>query len=312
MANPFEAPGSWLRCALHAHTTNSDGELSPELLVRHYERAGFDVLAITDHWVRTEQRSSERLLVLPGTELNARLGPGNREAHVLALGVEADPERPLAEFPTLAETMRWVEEHGGVPYLAHPYWSGLRSHDLERCDGVAGLEVFNAGCELETGRGVSGVHWDEVLESGRTWLGIATDDCHHPGFDSALAWTWVRAAERSRAAVLEALREGCFYSSTGPELELVAVDGATVEVRCSPAQRITLLTGPGRGSTVGAGRLAYCFRGEIVERDASGYVTGARLAATRTAPYARLEVKDASGATAWTNPLWSESSGRRP
>ena len=46
----------WLRCALHAHTTNSDGELAPELLVRHYEWAGYDVLAITDHWVRTDER----------------------------------------------------------------------------------------------------------------------------------------------------------------------------------------------------------------------------------------------------------------
>ncbi len=51
--SPFDAPGLWLRCALHAHTTNSDGELAPDLLVRHYEWAGYDVLAITDHWVRT-------------------------------------------------------------------------------------------------------------------------------------------------------------------------------------------------------------------------------------------------------------------
>ena len=48
---PFEGDGVWLRCALHAHTTNSDGEMAPDMLVRHYEWAGFDVLAITDHWV---------------------------------------------------------------------------------------------------------------------------------------------------------------------------------------------------------------------------------------------------------------------
>src|SRR4051812_39240186 len=45
--------GTWLRCQLHTHTTNSDGELSPDLLVRHFDWAGYDVLAITDHWVRT-------------------------------------------------------------------------------------------------------------------------------------------------------------------------------------------------------------------------------------------------------------------
>ena len=49
----FLQKGAWLKCALHAHTTNSDGELPPADLVRHYEEAGFDALAITDHWVRT-------------------------------------------------------------------------------------------------------------------------------------------------------------------------------------------------------------------------------------------------------------------
>ena len=46
MPGPFDAEGEWLRCALHAHTTNSDGELAPSLLVRHYEWAGFDVLSL--------------------------------------------------------------------------------------------------------------------------------------------------------------------------------------------------------------------------------------------------------------------------
>jgi histidinol phosphatase-like PHP family hydrolase len=38
-----------LLCELHAHTTWSDGALAPAELVDLYGRAGFDVLAITDH-----------------------------------------------------------------------------------------------------------------------------------------------------------------------------------------------------------------------------------------------------------------------
>ena len=34
MVTPFDADGIWLRCALHAHTTISDGELAPDKLVR--------------------------------------------------------------------------------------------------------------------------------------------------------------------------------------------------------------------------------------------------------------------------------------
>ena len=58
MINPFQTEGTWLRCALHAHTTRSDGELQPEALVDHYERAEWDALAVTDHWTITRPPSS--------------------------------------------------------------------------------------------------------------------------------------------------------------------------------------------------------------------------------------------------------------
>src|SRR5205085_10279981 len=184
---PFEGDGVWLRCALLAHTTNSDGELAPDLLARHYEWAGYDVLAITDHWVRTVERSTRKLLVIPSTELNATAGGPQHDAHVLALGLGVDPELPDAGvgFGTLREVVAWVNEQGAVPYLAHTYWSGLRTDQFEECDGLVGIEVWNAGCELEVGRGDSSLHWDEALERGRRFFGIAADDSHHPGYDSA-------------------------------------------------------------------------------------------------------------------------------
>lgn len=305
MQNPFAELGAWLRCALHAHTTNSDGELSPSLLARHYERAGFDVLFVTDHWRRTVEPSTERLLVVAGTELDASTGVPGREAHVLGLGVDADPAEPGVEFPSIAETAAWVEAVGGVAFLAHPYWSGLAAPEFAGCEALLGLEVYNAGCELEVGRGVSAVHWDDVLEAdGRPWFAIAADDSHHPGFDSALAWTWVRAEEPSRDAVLAALRAGAFYSSTGPALEDVTLEGEVVEVCTSPARSVTLMTGRGRGASVNAGRLGYAYRGEILERSPEGAITRARLVAPRSAPYGRVEVTDWNGGRAWTNPLW--------
>jgi hypothetical protein len=46
MTDPWAADGTWLRCALHAHTTRSDGELAPKHLARHYERAGLDAMRL--------------------------------------------------------------------------------------------------------------------------------------------------------------------------------------------------------------------------------------------------------------------------
>jgi len=206
--NPFQADGLWLRCALHAHTTNSDGELAPEMLVRHYEWAGYDVLAITDHWARTVEPSTKKLLVIPSTELNAYAPTQEHDAHVLALGLEVDPVLPEGNFAPLEEVVAWIAENGGVPYLAHTYWSGLRTEQWWDCPGLLGIEVWNSGCELELGRGDSSIHWDEALEHGRPFFALATDDSHHPGYDSGFAWTWVRAKEKTQEAVLDALRTG--------------------------------------------------------------------------------------------------------
>jgi hypothetical protein len=303
LRNPFDSGGSWLRCALHAHTTNSDGGLPPEKLAEHYARAGYDVLAITDHWRRTETPSSERLLVIPSAELNCLL-PGERDGHVLAFGIDEEPMEFAQTRPDLAAAAAWIGEHGGVAYLAHPYWTGAPVSGLELPNGVAGLEVYNAGCELEVARGLSSVHWDEVLEAGRLCFGIAADDSHHPGFDSDLAWVWVRALERSQRAVLDALATGCFYSSTGPIIHEARVENCSVEVRCGPCRSVTLCTGRQRGSAVNAGRLGYRFGAEVVSTTDVGEIVEARLDRPRGSSYGRVEVVDLQGRKAWTNPLW--------
>jgi hypothetical protein len=302
--SPFDAPGEWLRCALHAHTTNSDGELAPELLVRHYDWAGYDVLAITDHWVRTAEASTKSLLVIPSTELNAVVGEDG-DVHVLALGLHADPVAPAGSFEPLADVVGWIEANGGLPYVAHTYWSGLRTEQWWDCDGLLGLEVWNSGCELELGRGDASLHWDEALEHGRNLQALATDDSHHPGYDSGFASTWVRATERTQAAVLAALRAGSFYGSTGPAIESVEVGDDDVVVRCSPAAAVTLYCGRSSGARANAGRLGYPNLSRILARDEQGLITAVSLQRPWDGgAYGRVEVKAPDGAKAWTNPLW--------
>jgi hypothetical protein len=305
----FEGGGVWLRCALHAHTTNSDGDLPPDKLVRHYEWAGYDVLATTDHWVRTVERSTRRLLVIPSIELNATAGGPEQVLDVLALGVQSDAAVPEGEFAPLPDVVGWIAANGGVPYLAHPYWSGLRTEQWEECEGLAGIEVWNTGCELETGRGDSSVHWDEALERGHRLFAIAADDSHHPGYDSGFAWSMVRAAERSQEAVLDALRSGRFYSSTGPEIAAMTVDELAVTVECSPATSVTLVSSRRRGARANAGRLGYPMDSQILARDSAGFITAVRLERPYEVPYARVEVAGAHGGRAWTNPIWNATTG---
>jgi hypothetical protein len=304
---PFDADGMWLRCALHAHTTNSDGELGPDMLVRHYEWAGYDVLAITDHWRRTDEPGTKKLLVIPSAELDANAPAQENNAHVVALGLEADPVLPEGSFAPLPEVVAWIAENGGLPFLAHTYWSGLQTQQWCDCEGLLGIEVWNTACELELGVGEASIHWDEALSRARLVYALATDDSHHPGYDSGYAWTWVRAAEKTREAVLQALRDGMFYGSTGPEILSVDVSDGDVVVRCSPAQAVTLYCGRWHGARANAGRLGYPNGAKILARDADGLITAVRLEKPPLAPFGRVVVSDAAACRAWTNPLWTSA-----
>jgi hypothetical protein len=297
--DPFAGTGEWMRCALHAHTTESDGEAPPAALAAHYARAGYDVLATTDHWNVTPI-ASEEILVIPSSELNAAL-PNGRDGHVLAFGIERLPER-REPFPSLAAAAEWIEDSGGVAYLAHPRWTGAGVAEVLDAPGIRGIEVFNAGCELECSRGLAGDYWDDVLSHGRRIFGLATDDSHMPGFDSGHAWTLVRAEERSAPAVLDALRDGRFYASQGPEIAGVEIDGA-VTVTMSPCASAALIAGPHDGSRVNAGRLGQRHRGEILEQTTEGAITRARLEKPKARGWARIEITDTSGRRAWTNPV---------
>jgi hypothetical protein len=111
----------------------------------------------------------------------------------------------------------------------------------------------------------------------------------------------VLAAERSQAAVIDALVHGRAYGSCGPEIHAVEVDGDVTEVRCSPARSVRLRSGAWDGGAVNADRFGMPYRGEILERDHHGLITRARFEPLEYWRWARIEVDDAHGNRAWSN-----------
>ena len=306
MTNPFQTDGTWLRCALHAHTTRSDGELQPEALVDHYERAEWTGLAVTDHWTITGPPARDGIVLVPGIELTCRTESGIWvDVLVYGLDRELDVEPDNYDsYPDLPGAMEFVAEHGGVAYIAHPCWTNVPMDIVPGLPAVVGIEIYTAGCEIECARGRSTVHWDMLLDAGHPCFGIACDDTHYAGFDSGHAWTMVRAAEPTAEGVVAALREGAAYASTGPRFDTIEAVPGGLLVRCSPAKSVTLLTGPEDGGRATVGRLAFRHRARIVDRDpSSGLITAVEFAPPPGAGAARIEVADGDGGTAWSNPV---------
>jgi len=127
-----------LLCELHAHTTWSDGSLTPRELCDLYGRAGFDVLAITDHTcepdtnvhealfpdylaeIESEAERARRLydlLVVPGLELTVEHDDPIRAGHAVALGLSSF----VGVGDGLEEALRAARAQGAALVAAHPY-----------------------------------------------------------------------------------------------------------------------------------------------------------------------------------------------
>src|SRR2546430_2391017 len=127
MTNPFQTEGTWLRCALHAHTTRSDGELQPEALVDHYERAEWTALAVTDHWTITRPPARDGIVLVPGIELTCRTESGTW-VDVLVYGLDRELDvRPDNTDSSAAAHRSRSRCSRGPRTAAGRRWDGSRS-----------------------------------------------------------------------------------------------------------------------------------------------------------------------------------------
>jgi hypothetical protein len=283
---PFSVPGRWFKGNVHTHTTQSDGLFPPQQAIDWYRQRGYDFLAITDHWVLTPgEVIADDFVTVTGTEVD---GTGY---HMLALGLDALPDQEKAD--AIQEVTDSIRSAGGLPFIAHPYWTGQTSTEIAAVEGIVGLEVFNSVCEKMTGLGHSRVHWDEVLARGGHLTGLAVDDTHWKHGAAGKGFIMVRCENLGEEQILRAIRKGHFYASMGPMIEDLRLmeEGGELLLRidCSPCQSVTFYA---LGSK---GRRFEAPEGELLE-SASYPVVEDQL-------YLRVECRDAAGRVAWTNAL---------
>lgn len=284
----FDPEKPLLRGNLHTHTTASDGGRTPADSMAWYRSHGYDFLAITDHWQTLDEAAPDGLLVIPGVELDA-VDPALGMFHMVGLNVRSLPERQ--SIRGVEDASAFIRGAGGMAVLCHPYWCGMTSAAVMQSQGVFAMEVFNSTCERLISKGLSSVHWDDVLAQGRRLWATAVDDTHWHYPDYGGGWVMVQAEQRTAEAVLAALAAGRFYASQGPEIRDFWVDGGEVHARTSAARRIAFVSDGWRGAcrwaTPGGPAIA---------------AASAPIAVGAT--YVRLEVDGEAGHRAWSNPIF--------
>jgi hypothetical protein len=299
----------WLKGNTHTHTQYSDGDSPPELVVDWYEAHDYDFLFLTDHNILIPddhlaklQRGS--LPIWQGEEVTMAA------VHVNGLGVTdlvAPPwpgksirEPDVTESHT--ERVRWAVEHilamGGVAHVNHPnYLYTLTIDDLMAAGDFGLLEVAN---------GHNGVHnegdathpsteviWDALLTAGGRIWGVASDDAHYfqtwgdnysnPG----RGWLQVEAESARMSDVLESLRAGRFYGSSGLELSAYEASGSEISLELAGDAATVELIGPG-GAVL-----------ETVDGDRARFALRASAG-----PYVRVRATAPDGRQLWTQPVF--------
>jgi hypothetical protein len=102
---PFNKPGRFYKGNLHAHSSNSEGLRRPEEFAVLYREAGYDFLAITDHFREHygfhhgyAPYRSEGVTTLLGAELHTPATALGEDWHILAVGQPPDfPPSELSE-----------------------------------------------------------------------------------------------------------------------------------------------------------------------------------------------------------------------
>jgi hypothetical protein len=294
---PFRQAGKFYRGNLHTHSTNSDGDFSPEDVVAHYRRHGYDFVAITDHLLSeygfpvtdTTGFRDESFTTLLGAELHGPSLQNGEPWHIVAVGLPGDFPQPALDQPAAALAAR-AAEAGAFIGLAHPAWYGLLPEDGRTIEVAHAVEVYNETCVLLSDRGDSWPYLDMLLNEGWRLNAYGADDAHlrvnHP--DAFGAWVMVRAERLDPDALLDALKAGHYYTSQGPLIHDIAVEGDELEIACSPASSIYAA---GYGSRS--------------ERRHGNGLTGCRLPLERfSSSYCRVTIVDRFGRRAWSNPIW--------
>lgn len=160
---------------VHAHTTASDGMVSPEELVAAAAATGIAVLCLTDHdTMASTARAAEAgaacgVEVVPGEEVTTA-APAS--VHVVGLWLE----RPVRMGMSVEDTVDAIHDQGGVAVLPHPFMptyfasiTARRALRLLEHRTVDGIEIRHTA--PMTGRSQSQL--DRFYASHRERLGAA-------------------------------------------------------------------------------------------------------------------------------------------
>jgi hypothetical protein len=299
---------------LHLHTTWSDGSLPAAEVVEAFKEKGYHFISLSDHdiFTRTDAFDSADFITIPGMErggLNiiADKDPGYHFGVLDDPTVEPEQKR-FEHLQTFEVPIPWVGDHspqllidemlahGNLVIFNHPEWHLTRFEDMVKYDRFFAIEIYNHATEWSTSSSYGAAYWDHALQNGKRVFGIAGDDSHGHDRNWKIpeyggGWVQVQSDSLTHTDVVKSLKQGDFYSSSGPEIHDLRVEDGMLTIECSPCKFIMFKAFPLRGPFVG-------------NYENGEPLTVASMTIEAEMEYIRVECVDFDGRVAWSNPVF--------
>ena len=313
--------GNFYKANLHAHTNMSDGKNSPEEVKKIFLDMGYSIVAYTDHDVFVDRSDlcDDKFLALNGVEeeINGKnFGGGwlNMETcHLNFIALEQDnlncpcyhrSKYFYANAPKYREFVKYDEtlpdferyytpecissmllegrERGFYTIYNHPTGSLENYPIYSKYDNMHAMEIYNGVWSNDSQA------YEDMLRLGKMIHCVAGDDSHSKE-GSGFSWTMIKAEKLEYRHITNALLEGNFYASKGPEIYDLYVEDGVIHIKTSEAQAIffsTAARSPGR---------------QYVRAEEGRYINEAEFKVLPECRYVRVVVIGPDGRTASTN-----------
>jgi hypothetical protein len=296
----FAAPGEFYRGNLHTHSSLSDGKLDPEEVCKRYRERGYDFICLSDHFMPhysypiadTRAFRTNSFTTILGAECHAMATEHGEKWHILAVGLPLD-FAPNGEGETGPEIAKRCLDAGAFVAIPHPEWYALTMTDAASIPGAHAVEVYNHTSQVLNARGGGSYYLDDLLNSGRRINALACDDAHFvagedQNRDAFGGWVMVKAGMNEPDALVEALKQGHYYSSQGPRIEDIRIEDGVIVIETSAVFQISVV---GRASKN--------------EKQSGTDMTSARFPLDKfRGDWCRVVAIDGMGKIAWSNPLY--------
>lgn len=274
--------GKFYKANLHCHSTLSDGKFSPEEIKQLYMEKGYSIVAYTDHnlFIPHPELCDENFLALNGfeAEVNETVPPETpfryiKTCHICFVALDPtiefqpmwhrskylfgnavnhrdevkfdetqpDYEREYAG-DKISEMMRIGREKGFFVTYNHPAWSAEEYPQYMSYDGMNAMEVMNHASYVGGYPEHNERVYDDMLRGGKKIYCLATDDNH--SFATFFGgFVMIKSDKLEYGAIADALSNGNFYASEGPEIKSLWYEDSKVYVECSGAREIYIVKG---------------------------------------------------------------------